>query len=129
MKIQDVFCSTKKDADDFLIFSNKAETGRLAFVNVNLLNTADAEEVFASLARALSPTSLQVDWVLIQGREVTEQLLQAKRADLRTIFESLDLTGGVINVEDAVEFPVMAFTHSFMKVTSRHSFTLFRPFL
>ena len=97
MKIQDIFCSTKKDADDFLIFSNKAETGRLAFVNVNLLNTADAEEVFASLARALSPTSLKVERVLIRGREVTEQLLQAKRADLRTIFE---FNGGVCIVEE-----------------------------
>ena len=100
MKIQDIFCSTKKDADDFLIFSNKTETGRLAFVNVNLLNTADAEEVFSSLARALSPQSLHVRWVLIGGREATEQLLQAKRADLRTIFESLDLTGEVRIVEE-----------------------------
>jgi len=101
MKIQDVFCSTKKDADDFLIFSNKTETGRLAFVNVNLLNTADAEEVFASLARAA--TSLKVKLVQIYGREVREQFLQAKRADLRTIFES----GRLIKVEEEAGFAVM----------------------
>ena len=106
MKIGEVFCHTKKNMDDLLILSKKTETGRLAYVNVTLLFTADAEEGFSSLARALSPTSLQVEWVLIGG-EATEQLLQAKRADLRTIFESLDFTGGLINVEDAAAFPVM----------------------
>ena len=90
-------CRTKKNVDDLLILSNKTETGRLDLVFVNLLNTADAEEVFASLARALSPTSLKVEWVQIYGREAREQLLQA---DLRTIFESLELTGGVGIVEE-----------------------------
>ena len=107
MNIQSVWCGTKKNVDDLLILSNKTETGRLAFVNVTLLNTADAEEVCSSLARALSPQSLKVGWVLIGGREATEQLLQAKKADLRTIFESLDLTGGLINLEDEARFPVM----------------------
>ena len=106
MKIGEVFCRTKKNMDDLLILSKKTETGRLAYVNVTLLFPADAEEGFSSLARALSPTSLQVEWVLIRG-EATEQLLHAKRADLRTIFESLDFTGGLINVEDAAAFRVM----------------------
>ena len=65
MKIGEVFCHTKKNMDDLLILSKKTETGRLAYVNVTLLFTADAEEGFSSLARALSPTSLQVEWVLI----------------------------------------------------------------
>ena len=34
------------------------------------------------------------------GREAREQLLQAKRVDLRTIFESLELTGEVRIVEE-----------------------------
>jgi len=105
MNIRAVFCSTKKNVDDFLILSNKTETGRLAFVSVNLLNTADAEEVFSSLARA--SLLLKMEWVQIGGREAREQLLQAKRVDLRTIFESLDLTGGLINLEDEARFPVM----------------------
>ena len=100
MKIGEVFCHTKKNMDDLLILSKKTETGRLAYVNVTLLFTADAEEGFSSLARALSPTSLKVELVQIYGREVREQLLQAKRADLRTIFESLELTGGVGIVEE-----------------------------
>ena len=93
--------------DDLLILSNKAETGRLEFVYI-MLNTADAEEGFSALARALSPTSLQVQWLLVQGREATDQLLQVtKRDDLRTIFESLDLAGGLINLEDGARFTVM----------------------
>ena len=95
MKIGKVYCRYKKNMDDLLILSKKTETGRLAYVNVTLLFTADAEEGFSSLARALSPTSLQVEWVLIGG-EATEQLLQAKRADLRTISEA----GRLMVVED-----------------------------
>ena len=100
MNIQVFFCRTKKSLDDLLILSNKTETGRLRVVIVYLLNTADAEEVFASLARAA--TSLKVERVQIMGtgREAREQLLQAKRVDLRTIFESLDLTGEVRIVEE-----------------------------
>ena len=100
MNIQVFFCRTKKSLDDLLILSNKTETGRLRVVIVYLLNTADAEEVFASLARAA--TSLKVERVQIMGtgREAREQLLQAKRVDLRTIFESLDLTGEVRTVEE-----------------------------
>ena len=92
--------------DDLLILSNKAETGRLEFVDI-MLNTADAEEGFSALARALSPTSLQVQWLLVQGKEATEQLLQARRYDLKTIFESLDLAGELINLEDGATFPII----------------------
>ena len=106
MNIRNVVCRTKKNVDDLLILSNKAETGRLEFVYI-MLNAADVEEVFSALARALSPTSLQVQWVLVQGREATDQLLQARRDDLRTIFESLDLAGELINLEDGAAFPVM----------------------
>ena len=77
MNIRNVVCRTKKNVDDLLILSNKADTIRLEFVDITL-DTADAEEGFSALARALSPTSLQVQWVLVQGREATEQLLQAR---------------------------------------------------
>ena len=43
-----------------------------------------------------------------EGRPRTSYILQvAKRDDLRTIFESLDLAGGLINLEDGATFPVM----------------------
>ena len=74
------------------------------------LDAAEAEEGFSSLASALSPVSLQVQVVEIGLREA----LLAKRVDLRTIFESLDLAGPrpgqLIILEDGliheVSFPV-----------------------
>ena len=50
---------------------------------------------------------LEVSWVLVHRREATEHLLRARRDDLRTIFESQDLAGGLINLEDRATFPVM----------------------
>ena len=71
MNIRNVVCRTKKNVDDLLILSNKADTRRLEFVDI-ILDTACAEEGFSALARALSPTSFKVGWVLVQGRETTD---------------------------------------------------------
>ena len=85
-------CLPHQNVEELLILSNKADTIRLEFVDITL-DTADAEEGFSALARALSPTSFKLGWVLVQGREATEQLLQARSDDLRTIIESLTLAG------------------------------------
>ena len=109
MNIDAVYCRSKKNVDDLLVLTNKTLTGRLAYVDVRL-DAAEAEEGFSSLASALSPVSLQVQVVEIGLREA----LLAKRVDLRTIFESLDLAGPrpgqLIILEDGliheVSFPV-----------------------
>ena len=88
MNIGYVYCFTKKNVDDLLVLTNKTLTGRLAYVDVRL-DAAEAEEGFSSLARALSPVSLQVQLVEIGVKEA----LLARRVDLRTLLESLDSVG------------------------------------
>ena len=58
--------------------------------------------------RELSPQHLfKCSGCWSKEREATEQLLQARRYDLKTIFESLDLAGELINLEDRAMFPII----------------------